>query len=315
MRRIGAFIIVGLLSSAPAFAQQLVIKSAIADQTAGTLFISGENFGTAPQVEINGLHSALLSASSELLLVQVPASVVAQPGTYLLKVTRGKRDQDRDVFAVTIGAAGPRGEVGPEGPQGPAGATGPEGRVGTKGEAGPQGPEGPIGPAGATGATGPQGERGLPGPEVPLPAKVIDANGEQVGDFAGVFPLTESPFGGVAVTFGSAGAVLVLHVTRDDIRGSNSPLVDGLLFTGAGCTGTASVAALQEWGNQLVPTVTVAANSVYRARPDSKRIFRDIGSRLVPNGACLPFAGTVMAAEAEFVLTLPVFVPPFSLSR
>jgi hypothetical protein len=146
MRRIGAFIILALLSFSPAFAQQLVIKSAVPDQNAGTLFIAGENFGTAPSVEINGLHAAVQNASPQLLLVQVPASVLAQPGSYLLTVARGKKTSERDVFNFTIGAVGPMGEPGPAGPKGDTGEQGP---------AGPPGPSGPQGPQGEAGEDAP----------------------------------------------------------------------------------------------------------------------------------------------------------------
>jgi hypothetical protein len=158
MRRSPVAFALVLLSFSPAFAQQLVIKSAIPDHSAGTLFISGENFGSAPVVEINGLDSPILSASPQLLLVQVPESVVAQPGSYLLTVIRGKRAIERDVFNFTIGAVGPKGEQGPEGQRGERGDIGPAGAVG---------PAGPAGPSGA-GAL-----------------RLVDSTGKHVGTMAG----------------------------------------------------------------------------------------------------------------------------------
>jgi hypothetical protein len=101
-----------------AYAQQLVIHSAVPDFNGGTLFISGENFGTSPQIELNAIPVVVRSASPQLLLVDVPASVLAQPGSYLLDVRRGKRESERDVFNFTIGAVGPKGDAGPQGPQG-----------------------------------------------------------------------------------------------------------------------------------------------------------------------------------------------------
>jgi hypothetical protein len=50
MRQI-AFVFV-LLSFSPAYAQQLVIRSAVPDLNAGTLFVAGDNFGTSPAVAI-----------------------------------------------------------------------------------------------------------------------------------------------------------------------------------------------------------------------------------------------------------------------
>jgi hypothetical protein len=141
MRTCVAIIPFIFLSVSPAFAQQLVIKSAVPDLTAGTLFISGQNFGSSPTVEVNGIASEVLSASPELLLVQLPASAVAQPGSYLLAITQGNAPKDRDVFAVTIGAVGPKGEQGPQGLQG---VNGEPGRVGPAGLPGPKGDPGPA---------------------------------------------------------------------------------------------------------------------------------------------------------------------------
>ena len=99
----------------------------------------------------------MLSASSRLLVVQLPGSVVAQPGTYLLTVTRGKRSTERDVFSVTIRAVGPKGDTG------------------ELGAPGPQGPQGDVGPQGPQ---GPQGERGADA----FGHTVIDSNGQTVGN-------------------------------------------------------------------------------------------------------------------------------------
>jgi hypothetical protein len=143
MRRIGAFIILALLSSAPAFAQQLVIRSAVPDSNAGTLFIAGQNFGSDPSVEIDGTQVQILSSSPELLMVEVPASVLVQPGSFLLTVARGKKTTERDVFNFTIGAVGPMGEQGPIGMEGPRGE---RGEIGPRGESGPEGPSGAPGP-------------------------------------------------------------------------------------------------------------------------------------------------------------------------
>jgi hypothetical protein len=164
MRRLlGAFLIL-LLSCSAAFAQQLVIRSAVPDSTAGTLFIAGQNFGASPTVEIDAIPVVVRSSSPELLLVDVPASVLAQPGSYLLSVRKGKRDVDRDVFAVTIGAVGPKGDSGLQGERG------------LQGPAGADGARGPEGPAGSQGERGPQGFGSL---------RVVDALGTDVGSLLG----------------------------------------------------------------------------------------------------------------------------------
>jgi hypothetical protein len=153
-----------VLFATTTFAQQLVIHSAVPDTSAGTLFISGQNFGATPTVEINAIPVVARSSSSELLLVDVPASVLAQPGSYLLSVRRGKRDTDRDVFAVTIGAVGPKGDPGPQGERG------------LQGPVGADGPRGPEGPAGPQGERGPQGFGDL---------RVVDALGNDIGSLVG----------------------------------------------------------------------------------------------------------------------------------
>jgi hypothetical protein len=140
MRRLFLGVALTFVAASSAFAQQVAIHSAIPDLTAGTVFVSGINFSTAPIVEIDAMPVSVLSASSELLLVQLPVNVQAQPGSYLLKVTvKSKKGTTSDVFAITLGAVGPKGDTGSQGSQGLQGLTGPQG---------PQGPEGPQGAAG-----------------------------------------------------------------------------------------------------------------------------------------------------------------------
>ena len=90
-----------------ASAQQLVIYSATPDLSARTLSVTGENFGDSPSAEINQIPVSVLSGSPRLLTLELPASVIAQPGSYLLGVKRGNRATDNDVFSITIGAVGP----------------------------------------------------------------------------------------------------------------------------------------------------------------------------------------------------------------
>ena len=119
------------------------------------LTITGSNFGGAkPLVKLDGLTLNVLLNSPAMIVAQVPPSIDAAPGTYLLTVSRadsGPMDdkEHRGEFALTIGAVGPRG---PSGPAGPTGAQG------------PQGPAGLQGPKGDTGATGLPGPQGSPGP-------------------------------------------------------------------------------------------------------------------------------------------------------
>jgi hypothetical protein len=145
LNRASLVVVFVLLAVPHAFAQQqLVIHSAVPDLTSQTLFIAGVNFGAAPSVEIDNNPVGVLAASPQLLHVQLPAPTVATPGTYLLRVSKGKRSSDVDVFAVTIGAVGPKGDPGPQGEVGPPG---PQGFVGPQGQQGSVGPMGPPGPA------------------------------------------------------------------------------------------------------------------------------------------------------------------------
>ena len=138
-------------SSSPS--PQLVVLSVQPNIAAGELTIAGRQFGdAAPEVSIEGLSLTVISYSPTLIVTELPASLIAAPGSYLLRVSRGPATVQNDTFAVTIGATGPKGETGPMGPQG---------------HAGPQGPEGPAGPPGA------QGEPGTPGGAGQLPGGAV----------------------------------------------------------------------------------------------------------------------------------------------
>src|SRR2546422_7291204 len=136
MRRVAVVVVLLLLPFSPAFAHQLVIQSAVPDLNAGTLFVSGKNFGAAPIVRVNGTLVTVVSSSPELLLVMLPADVIAQPGSYLLMVRAGGTAEERDVFSFTMGSVGPKGEKGESGPQGPQGDRGEIGPQGLKGDNG-----------------------------------------------------------------------------------------------------------------------------------------------------------------------------------
>jgi hypothetical protein len=77
MGRFTAALVLVLFSALPATARQTVILSAVPDMNAGTLFISGKNFGDSPIVKVNGTLVTVLSSSPELLLMIIPAHVTA----------------------------------------------------------------------------------------------------------------------------------------------------------------------------------------------------------------------------------------------
>jgi hypothetical protein len=174
-----------------------VILSASESLSTHQLTITGTNFGKArPLVSLDGLPVSVLSYTTTLVVVSVPASLDSTPGTYLLKITVSSQDDNNyanAVFDVLLGdTTGPQGPAGPAGPIGPAGPQGQPGATGAQGPAGPQGlpgatgaqgPPGPAGPQGATGApgpTGPQGLQGLTGAQGPAgPAGPQGATGAQ----------------------------------------------------------------------------------------------------------------------------------------
>jgi hypothetical protein len=140
----------------------LLITRAVADAANETLTISGQHFGNrAPNVTLEQLPLQVLSATSSSVVVQLPHGLV--PGSYLLRVKRGRYNHEVGYFVVAVTAAYSEaaGVAGPPGPQGPEGPMGPQGPAGPAGPQGPQGPQGVAGPAGADGAPGPQG---VPGP-------------------------------------------------------------------------------------------------------------------------------------------------------
>jgi len=146
------------------------ITQAIPNTAAGTLTIIGSQFDRQVHVVLSGTPLVVQSSTPTQIVVTLPPSVLAAPGTYRLEVGRGRsheKGDDHSGFDITIGAAGPVGPLGPVGPAGAAGAIGPVGATGATGPPGAQGVQGvvgPTGPTGAQGATGPQGPTGATGP-------------------------------------------------------------------------------------------------------------------------------------------------------
>jgi hypothetical protein len=141
MKRISIFVFLVVISAATVWAdppQQLVINSAQFDFGIGRIYVTGKNFGSdAPAVKLNDQALTLMSFTTESIDAVIPATI--QPGSYVLRVSRGPSTTQNDVFDVTLGAVGPKGDKGDPGPQGLKGDTG--------------GP-GPAGPTGADGAPG-----------------------------------------------------------------------------------------------------------------------------------------------------------------
>lgn len=142
------------------------------------------------------------------------------------------------------GEVGPQGIQGIQGSQGEKGLTGEQGSPGEKGEKGEQGVAGmglagPQGPAGANGAQGASGQQGPAGQQL----VVRDSNGALVGYLISTLNIGADvdPLIMPASNF-YENSVQVWDPIREakfiyDYTGR--PLTSYVLFSGAGCTGTA----------------------------------------------------------------------------
>src|SRR5688572_23423603 len=107
--------------------RQVATLRAIVDESANTISIRGQNFGTSPQVWLAAEQLVVLSATDQNIVAQLPASW--SPGTYRLMVARtalrgSENAATWDAIDVTLGATGAPGPAGPAGPPGPAGTPG-----------------------------------------------------------------------------------------------------------------------------------------------------------------------------------------------
>jgi hypothetical protein len=141
---------------------QLTIIRAQADLATSALLIEGRDLITRndPVAAVSLAHLVLdvVESSASHIVATLPPSIA--PGTYLLRVSRGRGTVQSDSFYVSIGnvVAGPQGEKGDKGDKGDpgdVGPAGPQGEPGLPGAAGAAGPQGPPGPAGPQGPPGP----------------------------------------------------------------------------------------------------------------------------------------------------------------
>jgi hypothetical protein len=146
MRRLAPTVLLVLLAltlttslagaAAAAATPQLVVISAHADRLAGTLIVTGLDFGEeeAPRVTLGVDDLEVIEYSQGRIEAELPASFPA--GSYILIVARGPGLNEYDVFNAAVPEVpvrslapatplgGPRGPMGPPGPVGPAGASG-----------------------------------------------------------------------------------------------------------------------------------------------------------------------------------------------
>ena len=213
--------------------QQPFITSAAVSADETTLFVSGGNFGRAPQLFLGNVRLGGVDvnrAGTELTAV-MPALA---PGSYRLVIARNHTLSNYVVFELTVGAVGatgPKGdtgpagavgaagEVGPTGPQGApgpagaAGAPGPTGAPGAVGAIGPAGPAGATGAAGPPGATGPAGANGAPG--LPGPPGPAGSTGPAGPGGLGAMSFMAGPATTPGATFAFISTKLAITVTAN----------------------------------------------------------------------------------------------------
>lgn len=137
------------------------IQKVESDANATHVFIHGVNFGTAkPEVTLGASHLVVDSYSPTDIVAELTASFT--PGSYPMVVKAFFSGVGVPaVMAVTLGAAGLKGDPGPKGDQGIQGPKGDPGSKGDQGIQGIQGAQGDPGPKGDQGNVGPAGSPGV----------------------------------------------------------------------------------------------------------------------------------------------------------
>ena len=111
-QKLSLAVLAGLLAAgasaraAQAPAPQLFVTSAVPDPSAGTLTISGGNFGTRPFVTFELIPLDIRTATDTLILAVAPVDAIPA-GEYLLTVSRGPAPADNASLPMTLGATEP----------------------------------------------------------------------------------------------------------------------------------------------------------------------------------------------------------------
>ena len=285
--------------------RQNVINNAVVDKVGGLVLLTGQ-FQLNPLVTIDGMQVRVASASAQMLVVELPASLLNAPGTYLLTVSTGSGSRATTFFEITVGGVGPQGPRGADGapgakgdpgPAGPKGDKGDKGDPGTAGAPGAKGDKGDPGAAGTPGAKGDKGDPGTPGanglngvngekgdkgdkgdPGIAGPAgagslRVVDANGKEVGMFV-------SP-DAVIVNIGSDWVRISLRGAGFSSCSTASATCMMYQFDEPDCAGTAYINA--ETG-LTQPAVVIDDGIFYPSGPVAER---PIASLKYDSGACI----------------------------
>ena len=111
-QKLGLAVVAGLLAAGAsaraeqATAPQLFVTGAEPDARAGTLTISGGNFGTRPFVTFELIPLDIRTATDTLILAVAPVATIPA-GEYLLTVSRGPAPADNASLPMTLGATEP----------------------------------------------------------------------------------------------------------------------------------------------------------------------------------------------------------------
>jgi len=239
-----------------------------------------------------------------LLLIELPASVRAQPGSYRVTVEGDRSSNGKDTFTLVIVSApsGGSGKTGPPGPAGPAGLNG------TAGPAGPIGPQGTAGSNGVNGLKGDKGDTGAAGPAGTGMLRVVDAAGTEVGMLA--------PSNSVVREIDGTWVQLALNNTTASATegfASCSPLTEFCMeyyFTEVNCQGPAYLATT----SSLVQDAKVIDGEIrYPAGPVTSRA---LGSFMDNNGECSALGTLMDSAEMKAVpLSSLGLTAPFHVAR
>ena len=288
MRKLAAvvFCLVCAQGTVNAQYRQNVITSAVVDRSSGLVLVSGQ-FDSNPVVTIGGMLVHVISAGSQMLVAQVPVTVMNQPGTYLLTVTTSSGSKGTTWFEITIGATGP---------QGPRGT---DGAPGTKGDKGDKGDPGTPGANGLNGAAGAKGDKGDAGPAGVGALHVADAAGNLVGAF-----VAHEYFNAVIVNVGGNDWVqLRLNGAALD-RCLTASTVGGCGYTEFGeqdCAGTEYMDAT----DGLVQPGRVIDGGIFFASGEVK--LRQVQSIRITGGGggCVNMGGSQLAAPMKWVPLSP----------
>jgi hypothetical protein len=121
----------GLISLGARAAGLPLIISATVDCAHNTLTITGQNFGSNPNITLDASAFPTQSSAGGQIVANFPGGRAPSsfaPGTYFLTVQF--KNQFPTIFGVDIGANGAQGPVGPAGAQGLPGTIGATGKRG-----------------------------------------------------------------------------------------------------------------------------------------------------------------------------------------